>query len=202
LFCFGQDTGEERYQKAAIRIIEAAIQQQDLNGWFCNNCLMNSDAPISHTICYTLQGILEVGLLAGRDDFVASAQRGAEPLLPQISPDGFLYGSFRSDWTPSMRASCLTGNAQLAVVCYRLYEHTRDTKYKLAADSLVNYLKALQVLDSEDPGLDGGIPGSFPLLGSYMRIGYPNWATKYFLDALLLQDRLQKAEPFSLQNGS
>jgi len=29
-------------------------------------------------------------------------------------------------------------------------------------------------------------------MGSYMRAGYPNWATKYFLDALLLQQRLEQ----------
>jgi hypothetical protein len=48
-------------------------------------------------------------------------------------------------------------------------------------------LKSLQVVDTADPALDGAIPGSFPLFGEYMRAGYPNWATKYFIDALLLR---------------
>jgi len=26
-----------------------------------------------------------------------------------------------------------------------------------------------------------------------MRAGYPNWATKYFVDALMLQDRLDRS---------
>lgn len=33
---------------------------------------------------------------------------------------------------------------------------------------------------------DAGLEGSFSLFGGYMRVGYPNWATKYFVDALLL----------------
>lgn len=37
------------------------------------------------------------------------------------------------------------------------------------------------------PALVGALAGSFALTGEYMRSGYPNWATKYFLDALLLQ---------------
>ena len=191
LYRFGEDIGDDRYQKAAIRIVEATLEQQHANGWFSNNCFMNSDAPISHTICYALQGILEVGLLADREDFIASAQRGTDPLLRLISNEGFLRGSFFMDWRPGLYSSCLTGNAQLAVICYRLYGQTGDSKYKTAADRLVNYLKSLQVLDSDNPALNGAIPGSFPLLGSYMRAGYPNWATKYFLDALLLQDRLK-----------
>ena len=30
------------------------------------------------------------------------------------------------------------------------------------------------------------MPGSFPVWGSYMRFGLPNWAAKFYLDALLL----------------
>ena len=191
LYAFGQDTCQETYRRVAVKIIEATIKQQYANGWFPNNCFTNSDAPISHTICYTLQGILEVGALAGREDFVTAAQRGTDPLLRNISPEGFLRGSFRMDWSPGLWSSCLTGNAQIAVICYRLYEQTGDSKYKTAADLLVNYLKALQVLDSDNPNINGAIAGSFPLLGGYMRAGYPNWATKYFLDALLLQNRFQ-----------
>jgi uncharacterized protein YyaL (SSP411 family) len=193
LYVFGQSNGEKKYCKAAVRIIEAAIEQQHWTGWFPNNCFTNSAAPISHTICYTLQGILEVGLLAGREDFIASAERGTNPLLQRISDLGFLHGSFFADWTPASRYACLTGNAQLAIICYRLYDKTGDAKYKTASDLLVNYLKALQVLESDNPGINGALPGSFPILGSYMTAGYPNWATKYFLDALLLQDRFEKS---------
>jgi hypothetical protein len=193
LYRFGEDVNDQRYQDGAINMIEATLGQQYANGWFSNNCLTNSEAPITHTISYTLQGILEVGLLGRREDFIASAKRGVEPLLRQISPKGFLCGSFLSNWTASAHYSCLAGNAQFAVVCYRLYEHTGDPKYKTAADRLVNYLKALQIIDSDIPAINGAIPGSFPLMGCYMRAGFPNWATKYFLDALLMQDRLQSS---------
>lgn len=67
---------------------------------------------------------------------------------------------------------------------------TGNEEYRQAADRLVDYLKALQILEGDNPGVIGAIGGSFPLLGSYMTLGYPNWATKYFLDALMLQDRL------------
>jgi len=32
----------------------------------------------------------------------------------------------------------------------------------------------------------GAIAGSYPLWGRYLRWRYPNWAAKFFLDALLL----------------
>lgn len=190
LYRFGVCSGDEQYQKAALRAIAAAVGEQKDNGWFARNCLTHPEAPLTHTIGYTLQGILEVALLAGRDDYLDVARKGIEPLVDRISERGFIHGRFFADWTPASRSSCLTGNAQLAIVLYRLYEATSQLKYRESADKLVNFLKGLQITDSSNPALNGAIAGSFPILGSYMTTGYPNWATKYFLDSLMLQDQL------------
>jgi uncharacterized protein YyaL (SSP411 family) len=194
LWNFARDSEDDRYAKIALRAAEAALHQQQPNGWFANNCLTDPGAPLSHTIGYTLQGILEVGILAGRDDLVGAARRGVAPLLARISRAGFFPGCFFPDWEPAAFSSCLTGNAQLAVVCYRLYEHTNAAEYRNAGDHLVDFLKARQVLAGPDSGVIGAIGGSYPLLGSYMTAGYPNWATKYFLDGILQQHRLSGIE--------
>lgn len=193
LYRFGEDAGAERYKRTALRVVEAAIGQQQANGWFANNCLSNPEAPLLHTIAYTLQGILEVGILAQREDFVEAVRRGTAPLLDRVSRKGFLHGRFYSDWEPAVFFSCLTGNAQVAVICYRLHGTTGDARYRAVADRLLNYLKALQAMDSPEPAINGAIPGSFPLMGSYMTAGYPNWAAKFFLDGLLFQGRLEAA---------
>jgi len=193
MYRFGMDAGDDRYQRAALQAVEAALRQQQPNGWFANNCLARSEAPLLHTIGYTLQGIFEVGMLAKREDFVEAVQRTAEPLLSRVSQKGFMHGCYYPDWEPATFSSCLTGSAQLAVLWYRLYEHTRSQRYLTVADRIVNYLKALQLLDSPNPCLNGALAGSFPLFGDYMTAGYPNWATKYFLDSLMLQDRFQRA---------
>jgi hypothetical protein len=186
LFLIAEDTGERRYKEAATRIIETALKQQHANGWFAWNCLTKPTAPLLHTICYTLQGVLEVGLLANREDFIAAAQIATQPLLRR-SKNGFLHGRWYSDWEPASFSSCLTGSAQLAVVCYRLFQHTQALEYRIAADQILNYLKGLQVIGSPNENINGALAGSFPLFGAYMPAGYPNWATKYFLDGLLLQ---------------
>jgi hypothetical protein len=200
---FGQLSGEPRYRTAAMQAVEAAIRQQQDNGWFANNCLTRPEAPLLHTIGYTLQGILEVGILAGRPDFIRAVCRGVDPLVSRISADGFLPGRFYSDWEPACFSSCLTGSAQLAVVCYRLYLHTREAKYRRYADLLLNFLKPLQLLDSTCASVNGALPGSFPIFGQYMTGGYPNWATKYFLDALMLQNELNsigEREPYAVES--
>lgn len=190
LYRFGEIAGERLYQETAIRVIEAALRQQQSNGWFAHNCLTQSFAPLTHTMGYTLQGVIEVGVAAQRPDFVAAARAGLDPMVARLAPHGLLAGRYYADWEPAAFWSCLTGNAQIAIVCYRLYELMTLAEYKQAADRLVNALKGLQVLESSNPALNGAIAGSFPLFGGYMRAGYPNWATKYFVDALLLQHRL------------
>jgi len=193
LYRHGQNRHDPRYQEAAVVSVEAAVAQQTARGWLKDNCLTRPEAPLVHTIAYALQGILEVGVLAGRSDFVDAVVRGVEPMLARMTPSGFLHGRFYEDWEPAGFSSCLTGSAQLAIVCYRLHQVLGAPAYRTAADRLVDHLKALQALGTAEPALNGALGGSFPLFGSYMTAGYPNWATKYLLDALMLQDALAAA---------
>jgi uncharacterized protein YyaL (SSP411 family) len=188
LYRHGVNRHEPRYRDAAVVAVEAAVRQQSPRGWLRDNCLTRPEAPLLHTIGYALQGILEVGVLAGRADFIDAAARGADAVLARMRPSGFLHGRFYEDWEPAGWSSCLTGSAQLAVVCYRLGQVTGRPGYRAAADRLVDFLKPLQAIGTADPSLNGALGGSFPLFGSYMTAGYPNWATKYLLDALMLQD--------------
>jgi uncharacterized protein YyaL (SSP411 family) len=187
MYRLGLSASDHSYKSHAVRAVEAAIRQQRHNGWFANNCLTRSDAPLLHTIAYTLQGILEVGILAGRDDFVEAARLGVAPLLARMEPNGLLRGRYYPDWGPACFSSCLTGSAQLAVICFRLFQHAGDDVYRKSADRLVNFLTPLQRLNSGCRDIDGALPGSFPIFGEYMPAAYPNWATKYYLDALMLQ---------------
>ena len=192
LYRFADISEESRYKEAALKLVEASLRQRQANGWFANNCLTRLEAPLLHTIAYTLQGILEVAILARRADYIQAVGNSTDAILCHLRPDGFLPGRFYSNWRPAVLSSCLTGSAQMAIVCYRLYEHTGLRQYWAAAESIVNYLKALQEMDSYDPAIIGALAGSFPILGEYMSMGYPNWATKYLLDSLILQDRLKE----------
>lgn len=190
LYRFGEDSDERHYKDAAVRNGEAALSEQSPNGWFDNCCLTNPEAPLTHTLGYTMQGLLELGVLSDRDDFVDGADKAAQPLMRAVGKNGYLAGRFGPDWKPAARYNCLTGAAQIAIVLYRLHELKGGTGYLDAADRLVDYLKGVQCLESNDENVVGCIAGSYPMLGGYMTAGYPNWATKYFLDAVMLQERL------------
>lgn len=180
-------SGDVTAERAAIRAVEAALKRQRENGWFPNNCLGMSTIPLTHTIGYALQGVFEVGVLAEREDFIAAAERGLKNVLKNRRPNGYLAGRFDQHWHPAASFVCLTGSCQLAVVAYRFFQLFGKPELLAAGDCVMSFVKATQRLDGEDPNMVGAIAGSYPILGSYMTGGYPNWATKYFIDALLLR---------------
>jgi hypothetical protein len=189
----GEDAGERDFIVAADRMASAAATQQIANGWFENNDLGDPERALTHTIGYTLQGLTELGALLAKPHLIAAARKSVDAIVPLVAPNGYLAGRFDRRWSPAVRSSCLTGSAQLAVVMYRLDELAGDDRLRPTADLLTDFLKTTQRHDSEDPNINGAIAGSFPLFGEYMTAGYPNWATKYFLDAVMLQQQRRAA---------
>ena len=47
--------------------------------------------------------------------------------------------------------------------------------------------KPSEGLEPSEGSSQGAIPGSFPLWGKYEPFAFPNWATKYFADSLMLE---------------
>ena len=48
---------------------------------------------------------------------------------------------------------------------------------------------AKQDIEIRNKRIRGAIAGSSPLWGSYQKFAFPNWATKFLLDSLLLLER-------------
>ena len=40
------------------------------------------------------------------------------------------------------------------------------------------------------PAIDGALAGSYPIYGRYAPLQFPNWATKFLVDSLLLRERV------------
>lgn len=184
-------TGEVRYREAAERNL-AWILAHGLtaNGWFrdCDNTIKHNDRPILHTIAYTLDGLLDCGMALGDERVIEAARRGADRLFTLFGRNKRLHGRFDADWRGSEHM-IPTGCAQLAIVWMKLYRLTGDAQYLNAAMKLNDQLLFMQARGvRETVDTKGAIPGSFPLWGRYEPFGYPNWATKYFVDSLLLEE--------------
>jgi hypothetical protein len=189
----GVALGEQRYVQGAIRNAEYCLSRQHPNGWLPDCCLSNVDEPLLHTLAYSMQGLLGIGRLTRRDDLIAGAQKLADAQLLIMSPEGFLPGRQRQDFTAAANWCCLTGSAQTSAVWSQLYQLRHDQKYRTAVEVVNRYLMARHDVRNHDLRLRGGVPGSWPVWGGYGRLQILNWATKFLLDALTLEAVIRDA---------
>lgn len=182
-----EETDTEAFREAAAANLRWVADRRRDNGWFEHAGFDAGEDPFLHTIAYTIRGLLEGGLRLEDDALVAAARDSADALLELQDLTGVLRGRYDEEFQ-SPDFYCLTGNAQMAIVWYRLYEETGDDDYRRAADDTVAFLETKQRLDGP-PEVRGGLKGSSPVWQRYMFLRYPNWAAKFLADALVLARR-------------
>ncbi len=182
---FAELAGDGAARAAAARAAVFACRHQQDNGWYADNCLSDPERPLTHTIAYAAQGVLEIGLLQREERFIAAARKTAQGALAALRDDGFLPGRLDRDWRAAVDWSCVTGQAQMALVWDRLARLDGHREFAAAAERSLAFALSTQDLDSADPGIRGGVSGSFPIWGGYGSYEYLNWAAKFLADALL-----------------
>jgi uncharacterized protein YyaL (SSP411 family) len=171
----------------AVRNAEFCLSRQLPNGWFRDCCLVDASQPLLHTIAYAMQGLIGIGGIAKRQEFVQAARRTADSLIRLMDEDGFIPGCIGPDFRGTVDWCCLTGTAQTAIVWGRLFQLTGEARYREAMQRATRYLMQRHDIDNSDPRLRGGVPGSWPVWGEYGRLRILNWATNFFVEALVLQ---------------
>jgi hypothetical protein len=186
-------TPSRGYDEAALANIGWALTHQAANGWFRHCCLTDGERPLTHTLGYALRGIVEGYTYSQDQRLLQAAQLTADGLLTAVRPDGFLPGRLRADWSAAVDWSCLTGSVQIACCCLLLYDTTGERRYRDAAFALNQFVRRSVRLDAP-ADIRGGVKGSYPVSGTYGAYEYLNWATKFFIDALLLELAVRKAD--------
>ncbi|QLG61091.1 prenyltransferase/squalene oxidase repeat-containing protein [Halorarum salinum] len=175
--------GNEMFREHAARHLQWVVSMQTDTNWFKLTGFSPKETPFLHTIAYTVRGLLEGGLLLEDNRLVATARETADVLLNLQRTTGPLRGAYNESWTGD-DFFCLTGNAQMALVWLRLAEQFDDQRYRKGAASAIEFLKRHQLLNAP-PEVKGGMKGSLPVWGRYMRLRYPNWAAKFLADCLI-----------------
>jgi len=177
---------EAMLQRAAVRQLDWALQQQDDDGWFAKNAFTLGAAPFTHNIGYAISGFLESGLLLGAERYLCAARKAARAVANIQRDDGWLAGAYGRNWTPEASYCCLTGVAQMAVNWAVLAVSCGELEFAHHARLALAYLKRHHRVTARDAVVRGGMAGSFPLWGAYERFCYPAWAAKFFADAVML----------------
>jgi len=195
-------SGDSRYVDSAKKNLRWVLAQQRPNGWF-GNCGFHDSDPITHVIAYTMRGLLESHVASPEVsdlDLLSSVTLAADHLCKAIAEypvrkiSGMVATSFDRSWSTRDSDSCLTGNAQIAILLFRLGRMMGNRMYIETANRIVDTLKRTQRIDVPIKELRGALPGSYPMFTGYLRNAYPNWATKFMADALLM--RLNESEAY------
>ena len=76
----------------------------------------------------------------------------------------------------------------MSIAWNRLYALRGTPELKSAFSQMNRSLMRMQIRGSQME-CEGALFGSQPLWGRYEAFGCPNWASKYFLEALLMEDK-------------
>lgn len=139
---------------------------------------------VTHTVGYTLAGLLRSASALGRPDARRAAREVAAGLAGRVEAGRGVPGMVDRRGRGRAGWNCLTGNCQLALVWLALDDGAEPT-WARAARVAVDRVKRAQPHGTGSAGLDGGVAGSDPVWGGYLPNAFPNWAAKYFVDALL-----------------
>ena len=169
--------------------LDWALSEQHASGFFRECSFERGVDPFTHTIAYATRGLLESGMLLDDMRYLTAAKRCADAAMEQLRADGFLAGQISIDGASSARYCCLTGNCQFSIVWAKWFDMTGDERYQSAVIKATNYVMACQDIQTRNPNVRGAVAGSFPLWGGYAPFSYPNWATKFFIDAMDLRSR-------------
>jgi Squalene-hopene cyclase C-terminal domain len=191
-----QATGDPAHLACVERSLAWMLRQARPNGWIDRMAFDTGRTPYTHTIAYTLRGLLCCGDLVGGelgdrsiDVAVACATRLAG-LRTSLYP--LLPGEIGPGFEPRATYACLTGDAQMVTVWLDVANRCGDNGLRARSDETLRRLVSSQVRQPLEPASLGALPGSWPLTGGYEPLGFPNWATKFLADAILNTARSER----------
>lgn len=163
---------------------------QERGGYYEQNAFEAGVPPFTHTIAYAIRGLLESGLLMQDQRYLTAAERSGRVVIQRLRADGYLPGTIDVGGQPRAGYCCLTGNCQMAIIWARLFDKGQpgagDPVFRDAAVRALRYVMSWQDIATSNLDVRGAIKGSQPVWGRYSRLTFPNWPTKFFVDAVLL----------------
>ncbi|MCR9286116.1 MAG: hypothetical protein NXI23_01855 [Bacteroidetes bacterium] len=138
----------------------------------------SNQPAFTHTIAYTIRGFLESAILLKDDLLLNKTIQMSKKLASLWNREKRFAGTYEEDWKGDYSFVCVTGNAQLSIIFSRLFQITKEEKWKTLAYQVSKTLKVSKTFLT-----NGAIPGSVPFWEKYMHFKYPNWAAKFYLDA-------------------
>lgn len=175
-----------------IKKVLDLISSRQLDNSFIKQSGFKPNKPaFLHTIAYTIRGFLESSDYFTDGCYFDKAELLSEKLLNIHGITKRLNGEYDKNFKYKRKYRCLTGEAQIAIIWLKIYQKNYDARYLNAA------LKIIDNLSKEIPKSNlllksGGLAGSKPYYEKYMRLRQPNWASKFYIDAIIEREKSLK----------
>lgn len=186
--------GIEEVEAAARRQLDWTADRQRPNGWFDQCFFKPGMTPSTHGIAYTLRGLLEGHAITDEERWLRAVERTSEVLVRKLEVQPIVFANYDENWKPTVSYACLTGTVQLGGVWLRLHQLTGDPRWLNAGLKAVEQAVSCQERIPA-PAIRGALAGSFPVWGRYAPLQYPNWATRFMAESLMLYDDCRAGIP-------
>jgi uncharacterized protein YyaL (SSP411 family) len=180
----------KKIESAAIKTLDYIAAKVKANGFVRDSGFRAGSYAFLHTIAYTIRGFLESYFLSRKEEYHTIAYNWAYVFLQKYELKKRLAGAYYEDFAEINWYRCLTGEAQLAIIWLKIFDFTNDIRFINAASGLIDNLGMTQPQKDTFFLKSGGLKGSDPYFGKYMSFRQPNWATKFYIDALLLEENV------------
>ncbi len=174
-----------RAEEAARRGLRAILEDRTKRNSFVNWSFIPKTAAFTHTIGYTLHGLIEAARTLADESVLSAGATSAETLMRRVELAGGLAGRYNDSWEGDYSFICVVGHFQIALTWLTLYQRTFDPRLLNSAVKLVENAISYQRVRTRNANTRGAIPGSGPFWGRYMRFRYPNWGAKFLIDTFL-----------------
>ncbi len=179
-------TKDKKVLDTANKSLELIYNRKLNNGFIRHSGFEKDSYAFIHTIAYVIRGFFEASLITENEKYKKLSIEWSKKLLKNFELKGRLPGAYYENYKGLNSFECLTGYCQLAIIWLKIFNYNQDITYVNGA------LKAIDIVEKNIPKKNifmkaGGVPGSSPYYGRYMTFRQPNWATKFFIDALLLE---------------
>lgn len=190
-------TKDEKLKSGATLTLDAIYKKKLENGFIKDSGFQPSSIIFTHTIAYTIRGFYESAQILNDKKYEDIAVNLSEKFLKKYELNSFMPGAFTESFKGINSFECLTGHAQLAIMWLKIHKRFDDLRYLNASLKILDRVSLL-IPSYTFIKRKGGVPGSYPFWGKYMIFRQPNWATKFFIDAILLENESLKSLKKSL----
>jgi uncharacterized protein YyaL (SSP411 family) len=173
------------------KALDAHLTLQTENAWFRKCNFRDDNLALLHHLGYTVDGLLISAEILDDKNYYAAAKRTLNKLLSKFEVSLELPAFTASDWTThkdlgSKASLCLTGYSQISIAFQKVARIENDLRFLNAALKINDLVASIGNYPSMESGISYGLPGSYPINGSYQPYQFVNWAAKYHAEAMLL----------------